>query len=273
MVIATMKKVSFAISFMIVTVFIIIQCSCSSGQTTHAQPIRFVVMGNTSPDSPYEEFNPQLENTLLSINNENPVFTMHCGNIIHGGSSIMGINVIDIEKQFQQFYKFAKKLNSILFTACGPLDIYNDSTAIYTKFTQKDAWYSFNYGTNHFIVLYSSSKTSLIISDRQLSWLKEDLKKHSYAHIFVFSYFLPGIHRTKQQFASDSHQKLHELLSHYTVKSFFGVTGLAQPVTIGTIQYIPLPCDNTYVNKYKKAIRYYVVDFDGQYITVVPRYF
>ncbi|MEJ5361167.1 MAG: hypothetical protein WHV26_03810 [Spirochaetota bacterium] len=268
-----MKKIFFTISFMIVTVFIIIQCSCSSGQTTYAQPIRFVVISNTSPDSPYEEFNPQLINTLLSINKENPVFTMHCGNIIHGGSSRMDINVMDIEKQFQQFYKFAKKLTSILFTTCGPLDTYNDSTAIYTKFTQKDAWYSFNYGTNHFIVLYSNSKTSLFISDKQLVWLKEDLKKHSHAHIFVFSYFLPAIHHTKQQFASDSHQKLHELLSQYTVKAFFGVTGLTQPVTVGTIQYFPVPCDNSYSNKYKKAIRYYVVDFDGQSITVVPRYF
>lgn len=268
-----MKKLSLAIFFVITTVFIIIQCSCSSSQMMDAQPIRFVVTSNTSPDSPYEEFNPQLTNTLLSINKENPVFTMHCGNIIHGGSSIMGINVIDIEKQFQQFFKFAKKLNCILFTACGPLDTYNDSTAIYTKFTGKDAWYSFNYGTNHFIVLYSTSKKTLSISDKQLSWLKEDLKKHSHAHIFVFSYFLPDIQRTKQQFANDSHQKLHELLSQYTVKAFFGVTGLTQPVTIGTIQYIPVPCDNSYTNKYKKAIRYYVVDFDGQYITVVPRYF
>ncbi len=273
MVIATMKKIVFTIAFMIVSVFVIMWCSCSLGQTTHAQPIRFVVTSNTSPDSPYEEYNQKLINTLLSINKENPVFTMHCGNIIHGGSSSMGINVIDIEKQFQQFYRFAKKLNSILFTACGPLDTYNDSTAVYTKFTQKDAWYSFNYGNNHFIVLCSNSKTSLSISDRQLSWLNEDLKKHSHAHIFVFSYFLPAIHFTKQQCASDSHRKLHELLSQYTVKAFFGVEGLTQSVTIGTIRYFPVPCDNTYANTYKKAIRYYVVDFDGQYITVVPRYF
>lgn len=273
MVITIMRHAVFLISFMIATVSIIIQCSCSSRQTTSAQPIHFVIINNTSPDSPYEEFHPGLMNTLLSINKENPVFTMHCGNIIHGGSSIMGIHIIDIERQFQQFYRYAKKLNSILLTASGPSDIYNDSTAVYTKFTQKEAWYSFNYGTNHFIVLYSNSKTSLAISDKQLAWLKEDLKKNSHAHIFVFSYFLPDIHSTKQQFSNDSHQKLHELLSQYTTKAFFGVSGLTQPVTIGTIQYIPVPCDNNYTNKYKKAIRYYVVDFDGQYITVVPRYF
>ena len=273
MVMKIMKHVASVIVFMIAIVSIMLHCTCSSRQTTTAQPIRFVVINNTSPDSPYEVFNPQLENTLLSINKENPVFTMHCGNIIHGGSSIMGINKLDIEKQFQQFYRYAKKLNSILFTACGPLDIYNDSTAIYTKFTQKDAWYSFNYGTNHFIVLFSNSKTSLSLSDKQLAWLQEDLKKNSHAHIFIFSYFLPSFHRTKQQFLNDSHQKLHELLSQYTTKAFFGATGFTQPVTIDTIQYIPVPCDNNYANKYKKAIRYYVVDFDGQIITVVPRYF
>lgn len=271
--ITVMRNVVFATASMIILVFTIFQCFCSSKQITTAQPIRFVVINNTAPDSPYEDFNPQLKNTLLSINKENPVFTMHCGNIIHGGSSIMGINKIDIEKQFQKFYRYAKKLNSILLTACGPLDIYNDSTTLYTNFTQKDAWYSFNYGTNHFIVLYSNSKTSLSISDRQLTWLKEDLKKNSHAYIFIFSYFLPDIHRTKQQFLNDSHLKLHELLLNYNVKAFFGATGFTQPVTIGTIQYIPIPCDNNYANKYKKAIRYYVVDFDGKYLTVVPRYF
>ncbi len=260
------------ISVVIITLSFLLYNGCTSRQTTHAQPIRFVVINSTSPSSPYEEFNPQLETTLLSINKENPVFTMHCGNIIHGGSSTMGINKIDVEKQYQQFYKYAKKLNNLLFTVCGPLDIYNQSTALYSKFTQKEAWYSFNYGTNHFIVLYSDSSTYLSLSDAQLSWLKDDLKKHSSSNIFVFSYFLPDIQRSKQ-FGSVLHHKLHELLSQYNVKAFFGTSGTTYTVTIDTIQYIPVPCDNNYANKYKKTIRYYVVDFDGQYITVVPRYF
>ncbi len=272
-VIIAMKHLSVTIALLVVAFSIFINIGCSSGQVHQAQPIRFVIINNTSPGSPYETLPSQLEHTILSINKENPVFTIHSGNIIHGGSLAMGINLIDIEKQFRQFYKYAKKLNSILFTVCGPLDIYNDSTALYTQFTQKDPWYSFNYGTNHCVVLYSESKSSLSISEKQLLWLKEDLKKHSYAHTFVFSYFLPAIHRSKQQFINDTHQNLHKLLMQYNVKAFFGTAEFTQPVTIGTIQYIPVTCDNNYANKYKKSIRYYVVDFDGQYITVVPRYF
>lgn len=268
-----MKYLSVTIALIAVTFSIFTYTACRSSHVSHAQAIRFVIFNNTSPDSPYEAFNPQLENLMLSINKENPVFTIHSGNIIHGGSSAMGINLIDIEKQFRQFYKYAKKLNSILFTVCGPLDIYNDSTAMYTQFTQKDAWYSFNYGTIHCIVLYSDSKSSLSISEKQLQWLKDDLKKFSYAHTFIFSYFLPALHRSKQQFINSAHQNLHELLMQYNVKAFFGTAEFTQPVTIGTIQYIPVTCDNNYANKYKKAIRYYVVDFDGHYITIVPRYF
>ncbi|MCX8124251.1 MAG: hypothetical protein N3F66_08815 [Spirochaetes bacterium] len=268
-----MRHLSVTIALIVLIFSFFIYNSCSSGRVLPAQPIRFVIINNTSPDSPYEDYSPQLENTTLSINRENPVFTVHCGNIIHGGSSAMGINYKDIEKQFRQFYKFAKKLHSILFTVCGPMDIYNDSTNIYTQFTQKNAWYSFNYGTNHFVVLFSNNPDALSISDTQLLWLKEDLKKHSLSHIFIFSYFLPNIHRTKQQFTTSSHQNLHQLLMQYNVKAFFGAAGITHPVTIGTIQYIPVTADNNYTNKYKKAIRYYVVDFDGHEIIVVPRYF
>jgi hypothetical protein len=79
----------------------------------------------------------QLATIIQSINNENPVFTLHCGNIVHGGTIAMGIHEKDIETQYKHFLPLCSKLNSLLFTACGPLDAYNNSTQLYPALNTK----------------------------------------------------------------------------------------------------------------------------------------
>ncbi len=255
------------------TLLLLWTTACSVQKYVTTQPIRFVIINNTAPDSPYAAYDAQLATIIQSINNENPVFTLHCGNIVHGGTIAMGIHEKDIETQYKQFYRYCSKLNSLLFTACGPLDAYNNSTQLYTRFTQKQAWYSFNYGSHHFIVLYSEDNNVLKLPQQELRWLHDDVKENQHTDKVVFCYFLPAIHKSNSQISvHNDYQHLHTMLKQYNVIAFIGVSGIPSPVTIDTIQYIPVPCDNTFTNKYKKAIRYYIVDFSGNYIKLVPRY-
>ena len=113
----------------------------------------------------------------------------------------------------------------------------------------------------------------LKLPQQELQWLHDDVKENQHTDKVVFCYFLPAIHKSNSQISvHNDYQHLHTMLKQYNVIAFIGVTGIPSPVTIDTIQYIPVPCDNTFTNKYKKAIRYYIVDFSSNYIKLVPRY-
>jgi hypothetical protein len=153
-------------------------CSCAFRVVPDAMDdFTIAVIGNTQPESPFSPVSPRVGAVLDSIRHENPVFTVHLGNITFGGRDWMGIRESDVARQYSEFFMLAPRAKTILYTARGDLDALNDSAHLYTRHTGKSPYYSFNYGAIHFIVLDSTDPQPGVISDAQLRWLESDLRR------------------------------------------------------------------------------------------------
>ncbi len=61
------------------------------------------------------------------------------------------------------------------------MDTYNDSADLYRKHLRREPYYSFNYGSVHFIVLDTTDPGPGTISAVQRAWLEADLEQYRYA--------------------------------------------------------------------------------------------
>jgi hypothetical protein len=234
------------------------------------QPIRFAVLNNTSPQSPYASFPESVPAAFAQIQKLNPVFIMHTGNIIHGGFSWMGIKIDDIEEQYRQFFRHAKNFSPLLYTTVGPLDTLNGDTSIYSRYTDYQQYYSFNYGNTHFIVLNSNEKKPAGISNRQYRWLTKDLEESSQCcAIMVFIYHSPmNKPRGRNARPAPAFQdaaRLHALFTLYGVTSVFSSDGKTRSTfSHEKVTYNQLPCVFPEKNRYRNTSQYYIIDANGE---------
>ncbi len=246
-----------------------LSCTTTPGKST-AQTIRFAVLNNTSPQSPYAAFPESVPAALAQIQQMNPVFIMHTGNIIHGGFSWMGIRISDMEKQYQQFFRHAKNLSSLLYTTVGPLDALDGDTSLYSRYTNHTPYYSFNYGNTHFVVLNSNDKKPAGISGQQFTWLTKDLEESSLCcTIMVFIYHCPMNNprrrNARPEPAFHDGAKLHELFTLYGVTSVFSSDGKKRSsFSHEKVTYNQLPCVFPEKKRYGRNNQYYIIDAAGE---------
>ena len=163
--------------------------SCAGAVEREPVGLRFAVIGNTFAQSPFIGQNVSLPGLFERINGDNPAFVVHLGDIIHGGKEWMGIKPLDLNRQFRDFREAAYSLKPVLFTARGEKDLLGTSSEIYTTHMRRKAYYSFNYGNVHFIVLNTSDPEPCVVGDAQIQWLKGDLKRYrKHPAIFVFTH-------------------------------------------------------------------------------------
>ena len=243
------------------------------GKTEH---LRFALIGNTNPESPFQKLSDRVRKTFKKINEDNPVFVLHLGNIVYGGKEWMGIMRRDISLQYNQFFRYASTLNPILYTVKGKMDIYNDSSELYQVYSGREDYYSFNYGNLHFVIL-DTNDSSGGMSREQLLWLENDLAEYRDARIFVFTHHPIVIPRRKQPHADKStpqvSNKLHSILSRYPVKAVFsGHWASYNLVQRDTITYYITGCGGfNKPDRYKKYNSYYIVDYFRGGITITPK--
>jgi len=246
-----------------------LSCTSTPGKGT-PQSIRFAVLNNTSPQSPYAAFPESVPAALAQIQHLNPVFIMHTGNIIHGGFSWMGIRIADMEKQYQQFFSHAKNLSSLVYTTVGPLDALDGDTSLYSRYTDHAPYYSFNYGNTHFVVLNSNEKKPAGISPTQYSWLTKDLEESSLCcTIMVFIYHCPlnkpRGRNSRPEPAFQDGAKLHELFTLYGVTSVFSSDGKRRSsFSHEKVTYNQLPCVFPEKKGYGRNNQYYIIDAAGE---------
>ena len=243
----------------------IIHLSCAS-QEKHGKShkVRFIVIGNTSPVSPFTGFPRKLPYVIKSINMDNPTFVIHTGNIIQGGQDWMGINSGDINRQFKNFKSEMKKLNSIIHTAAGEKDTFNGSIKYYLRHTGKKLNYSFNYGNIHFIILNIMSKKHKITTE-QIKWLKADLNRHkNYSAIFVFTHY-PVMAPFYSGLKFNDGKRLHKIFTAYPVKAVIsGGMKRFYETKKDNIKYIIAGCFGyNYEDWHWGSNQYYVVNYNG----------
>lgn len=199
-------------------VWLLLAAGCAGGKITEKPiDVRFALIGNTSPDTPFIGFSEKLGPVIAKINEENPLAVIHLGNIIHGGTEWIGIREVDINRQFEAFRQEIEKLNAIFYSLPGENDLYNKSLQLYSSHLKRNLNYSFNYGNLH-VVLFNTVNTYFeTLKKRQLEWLAADLESHKrYAGVIIFTH-----HQVFPQAGNgprfDDGERFHRLVSKYPV--------------------------------------------------------
>jgi hypothetical protein len=271
-------RTRYAISFfnaIITPAFFIITlaaASCAGGQAVEEINLRFVVIGNTNPASPFKGFPEKIQQTFESINSIGPAFVVQTGGIIYGGTEKSGITRDDCQRQFRDYMRARSALRSAVYHSAGERDLFNSSVELFTHYTGSKPYYSFNYGSIHFIVLYVPS-AGAEPDPEQLKWLKNDLheNRRSRAH-FVFSHY-PIIQPSKEIVANRHGEKFHAIIKEYPVIAAFSGHGraFAESAKDG-IRYISAGCFGFNMEDWHwNANQYYAAEYNGSDLTVTQK--
>lgn len=250
---------------------VIFSAGCS-GTKQITKSVRFALLGNTSPDSPFYGFNESLPSILDEIESRKPQIIIHTGNAIYGGSEKDGILQSDIKRQLNIFFPILKKLHTAVYTIPGDKDYYNNSPALFLKFSGKKPCYSFNYGSIHFISLSSYENDESFIDSKQLEWLKKDLDEFSGSNsIFIFTHhqLFPD---KKNRITSEQKENLHQLFLKYNVKAVFsGFENKYTEILKDSIKYINAGCSMDMSRKYRRKNNlFYIVNIYDNQVSVEP---
>jgi hypothetical protein len=251
-------------------------CCMSSKTANRPDDISFVLIGNTRPESPFCSLSGRLTLAFDEINRENPIFAVHMGDIIYGGKAWTGIKENDLTRQLREFYSI--KISPILYNVMGDMDLLNDSAEIYTKYTNRVRYYSFNYGNLHFIVLDTTDPEPGMVSDTQINWLSDDLESSkNFSAIFIFTHHPMLIPKYAQMAESGeickSPEKLFSIFAKYPVKAVF--SGHLTSYYIekrDDIFYITSGCGGyNKSDQYSNTYQYYIVRYNKGLIRIYEK--
>lgn len=243
-----------------------------SGAKPVTESVRFALLGNTSPGSPFSGFTKSLPSILSEIEARKPQIIIHTGDAIYGGTEAEGILESDVKRQLNIFFPMLKSLQTAVYTIPGEKDYYNATTSLYSGYTGRKPGYSFNYGSIHFICLSSSDSAETFIDEDQLKWLKKDLEifKTSNA-VFVFAHhpLFPDKKKVKEL---EKNEELHKLFLEYNVKAVFsGAEKVYTSKLKDTIKYINAGSSIVTDKKdNKKNYSFYIVNYFNNEINIEP---
>jgi len=262
------KFILYAIPFLAA---VICAAGCTSVKPV-TKSVRFALLGNTSPDSPFSGFNKSLNSVLAEIQNHKPQIIIHTGNAIYGGTEADGILETDIRRQLCIFFPMLKKLHTAAYTIPGDSDYYNNSSSIYCEFSGKPSSYSFNYGSIHFICLSPAETTTDLTSGIDMEWLKKDLEEfQDSSAIFIFTHQRLFQEKKKRK-TPEKNQELHDLFLKYGVKYVFSGEGKDFTTKLkDTVKYINTGCVVASDGKdNRKTNQFYIVNLINNEIKIDP---
>jgi len=162
-----------------------------------------------------------LQRAVYEINQLNPEFVIHIGDMVEGYTR----NVDLWMRESEEFKSVMNQLRMPWYPTPGNHDVIsgsrdpNDRT--FEKLYKKHfapLYYSFDYKNSHFICLYTdeAQQSQVTFSEAQLQWLENDLKNADKTNIFVYmhkpawdEYYEP----------SGWWDRVHELLKKYPVRA------------------------------------------------------
>ena len=137
---------------------------------------RYIVMGDKRDG--YDTFDA----IIAQINALDPIFVIDNGDLVFSGKP----------NQYRLFDQSAANISATLCLTLGNHDIRQNGRSLYTKL-YGPAYYSFDFGDNHFVFLDSSPgwTQKQAISDEQYAWLERDLQKAQGKNIYVVTHIPP----------------------------------------------------------------------------------
>lgn len=267
-----MRHISSLIFAIIAAALICAGCAASQPVT---QSVRFIIFGNTRPESPFQGFTEGLDTVLGSIEGERSGIVIHTGNSVYGGSETQGIIARDVERQMQIFFPMIKRIPAAVYTVPGETDFFNGNLDLYIKHSGRPPYYSFNYGSIHFITLSTNSGIDNMIDSAQMNWLKEDLEKSGrYSAIFVITYHPVFTEEKIKGKSTLKNLMLMELFIKHKVRAVFsGKDDKYSSSYYGGVDYYVTGCGGYNDKKdNKKKFQYYLVTIEDNRIQVSPEH-
>lgn len=241
-------------------------------EVTVTESVRFAVFGNTAPASPFSGFTSLLDNVISGIEAEKPEIVIHTGDAIYGGSESDGINERDVRRQYRLFFSSMKNLHSVFYTMPGDRDLFNGDSIVYAEYSGRKAWYSFNYGTIHFITLYTSISDDRFIDAEQMEWLKKDLAAFSGSSAVFVLMHRPFLSLKKKGVSFPVPDDLHKLFADFRVKAVIsGGEKLYSSSVYDSVRYIQAGCSGFIDEKEnRRTNQFYVVNYSNAGLDVKP---
>jgi len=240
--------------------------------------VKFILLGNTNPESPFGPIPPKVPSTIEAIRKENPVFAIHLGDMVFGGSEWMGVKSSDVTRQFKNMFGLFSRERIILYPVIGELDRHDGSALLFSLHARRPEYYSFNYGNLHFVMLNTNDPKPGSVGDTQLRWLKDDLRENKNASsVFVFTHHplrAPAKPRYGERVVVvENAGRILETLKEYPVKAIFsGHLRGYYDEQIEDIRFIIAGCGG-YGKEYDhwKHNHYYLVNFSGGLLSVTEK--
>ena len=244
-----------------------------AGNRPVTRSVSFIIFGNTRPESPFRGFTQSLDSVISSIENRRAEIIIHTGNSVYGGTDAGGIIERDVERQMRIFFPMIKRIPAAVYTLPGETDTHNGTLDLYVKYSGREPWYSFNYGTIHFIALKTDSGIDNLLGSEQMAWLKNDLgRSDEYSSIFVITHHAVHVEKKIKGKTLLKNRELMQLFIRHKVRAVFsGGDELFTSSYYGGVEYHVTGCGG-YIDKRenRKKFQYYTVTIDESRVQISP---
>lgn len=239
------------------------------------ETVRFTVFGNTSPVSPFSGFTKSLGGLIAGIESEKTAIVIHTGDAIYGGSESDGITERDAKRQYGIFFARLKNFHSVYYTIPGERDLFNGETSLYSEFSGRKPYYSFNYGSIHFVTLDTTAPGESFIDGKQMKWLADDLEYFSTSNAIFILFHRPFITSKKRGDALPVPEELHALfMKHKVTAVISGGEKSYSNRKFDSVQYISAGCAGYNDEKEnRRTNQYYIFSYRNSGLAVDPVHF
>jgi len=241
--------------------------SCAR-EITITESVHFAFLANTYPVSPFSGFTKSLPTVVAEIKNHKPFFIIHGGNAIYGGSEEYGIKERDLRRQLKIFFSYMEDFTSPFYVITGERDLYNGSSKLMSEYSGKSSYFSFNYGSIHFVCLGVADTGEDFISDREIHWLKKELAQSTkYSSIFVITSKPFLNYRNSKSLPVP--EELHKVFLDNNVRFVFSSGKENFEKQIDMVHYISLSCGGYNDEKEnRKTEQYYIIDYFNNEVNI-----
>lgn len=155
-------------------------------------PFTFVVFGDNRPASETLPLPDAFKQIVAEVRSLHPAFMVTTGDLIYGSATDQAL----VQKEYDEALSLVRTVGVPIYFAAGNHEIRGSAAneALYRQRVCKDLYYSFDYGTAHFVVL----DTDIVgqehrIMGAQFDALEQDLRRAQgrARHIFVFMHQQP----------------------------------------------------------------------------------
>lgn len=243
-----------------------------AGEVPVTDSVKFVLFGNTSPASPFSGFTPSLDTAIAEIESWKPAIVIHTGDAIYGGSDSEGIYENDVRRQYRIFFSSMKSFHSACYSIPGDRDLFNGNSLLYAEYSGRSTWYSFNYGSMHFIALDTAVSNDSFIDEKQMEWLRKDLSDFRRSNAIFVIMHRPFITSKKRGPQLPVPDELHKLFAEYRVQAVFSGGEKSYSISVfDSVRYIQAGCSGFIDEKEnRRTNQYYVVTFINGELDVRP---